>query len=104
MGFGVALVVGGSSWWIYGFSGGVFVGFLCVGDGGGVCMVLERLLIFFFFFFVIVEVCGCGWLSSSFSCGGYWRDRDREERKERKERDGRREKNEFFYNILLGCM
>ena len=27
MGFGVALVVGGGSWWIYGFSGGGFVGF-----------------------------------------------------------------------------
>ena len=49
MGFGVALVVfGGGSWWIYGFSGGGFVGF-CVLEVVVVCMVLEGLLIFFFF-------------------------------------------------------
>ena len=50
MGFGVALVVfGGGSWWIYGFSGGGFVGF-CVLEVVVVCVVLEGLLIFFFFF------------------------------------------------------
>ena len=49
-GFGVALVVvGGGSWWIYGFSGGGFVGFGCWRWWWCVCMVLERLLIFFFF-------------------------------------------------------
>ena len=49
MGFGVALVVfGGGSWWIYGFSGGGFMGF-CVLEVVVVCMVLEGLLILFFF-------------------------------------------------------
>ena len=53
--FGVALVVvGGGSWWIYGFSGGGFVGFcvlevvvVCVWcNGGG-----DRWVDGFFFFF-----------------------------------------------------
>ena len=48
MGFGVALVVGGGSWWIYGFSGGGFVGFY-VFEVVVVCVWYWRGCFFFFF-------------------------------------------------------
>ena len=60
MGFGVALVVvGGGSWWIYGFSGGGFVGFCVLEVVVVVCVWCWRgcRFDFFFFFFVIVGVC-----------------------------------------------
>ena len=57
MGFGVALVVGGGSWWIYGFSGGGFVGF-CVLEGVVVCVWCngggDRWVDGFFFFFWVM--------------------------------------------------